>query len=257
MCELLGVFTRTTIPVNDLLREFVSHSTDHPNGWGLAFFHGDSVSLEKEPVMALKSAYLRERLRRPISTSAMVAHIRLATRGTVDYENCHPFVGRDSGGRTWTLLHNGTVFEAPELDRYVHTQEGHTDSERILCHLLSQVNQEQTLSGVPLTTQQRFALLERLTERLSRRSKLNLMIYDGELLYTHTNYAASLYQAQVETGRVFATTPLGRLDWQPLPMNTLCAWRQGEPVFQGKPHKYEYLDNEEDMRLLFLDYAVL
>ncbi|MCD8375447.1 MAG: class II glutamine amidotransferase, partial [Oscillospiraceae bacterium] len=93
MCELLGVFTRTKLTVNDLLREFFSHSADHPHGWGLAFFYGGGVSLEKEPGMASKSAYLRERLRRPISTCAMAAHIRLATRGTMDYENCHPFVG--------------------------------------------------------------------------------------------------------------------------------------------------------------------
>ena len=71
-----------------------------------------------------------------------MAHIRLATIGDVDYENCHPFVKRDCGGRVWTLIHNGTIFNCPLLDGYVHRQEGSTDSERIFLYLIDCIDNE-------------------------------------------------------------------------------------------------------------------
>ena len=47
MCELFGVSSGRRIEVNDLLKEFFSHSVRHPNGWGMAMFYENSVSLEK------------------------------------------------------------------------------------------------------------------------------------------------------------------------------------------------------------------
>lgn len=59
----------------------------------------------------------------------MIAHIRLATRGTMDYENTHPFVMRDNSDRTWTLAHNGTIFECEALNPFVSSQQGQTARE--------------------------------------------------------------------------------------------------------------------------------
>ena len=50
-------------------------------------------------------------------------HIRLATVGSRDYENCHPFVREDNYGRHWTLIHNGTMFDCPQLSRYIPLQD--------------------------------------------------------------------------------------------------------------------------------------
>lgn len=47
MCELFGVDSAKKIPLNELLREFFSDGTEHPHGWGMAFFYGNAVSLEK------------------------------------------------------------------------------------------------------------------------------------------------------------------------------------------------------------------
>jgi len=94
-----------------MLKEFYSHSVCHPHGSGIGHrFMKNSASIEKEPVEAAGSAYLKERLRHKITVRAMIAHIRLATVGTLEYENSHPFVMRDNFGRTWTLAHNGTTF---------------------------------------------------------------------------------------------------------------------------------------------------
>ena len=257
MCELFGVSSMERVPVTELLKEFFRHSVRHPNGWGMATFYDNSVSLEKEPVCAVKSGYLRERLRHKIEARNMIAHIRLATRGNMDYENCHPFVLRDNFDRTWTLAHNGTIFDCPALDGYVQTQEGRTDSERILCHIINRVNGEQTRAGRALTAEERFRLLDEIVCQVSPRNKLNLLIYDSEQFYVHTNYADSLYVKQTDGTAIFSTVPLTRTGWEPLPFTTLLAYRDGKRIFQGTGHGHEYKDNPNDMRLIFVDYAEL
>lgn len=257
MCELFGVSARKRIGVNPLLKEFFSHSVKHANGWGMAIFYENSVSLEKEPVQAIKSSYLKERLHQKIAVKNMIAHIRLATVGVMEYVNCHPFVLRDNFGRCWTLAHNGTIFDYPKQNHYLHQQEGRTDSERILYFLVDQINKRQMDLGRALTREERFFLLDELIGDMSQGNKLNLLIYDGELLYVHTNYANSLYYSQRENAMVFATTPLDRDIWKDHPFTTLCAYQDGCRLFQGTNHGKEYHDNAEDMRLIFADYAGL
>lgn len=257
MCELFGVSSRNRIAVNDLLKEFFSHSVRHANGWGIATFYGNSVSLEKEPVQAIKSTYLKERLQHSISAKNMISHIRLATRGVTEYANCHPFVLRDNYDRCWTLAHNGTIFDYPRHDPYLHQQEGGTDSERILCFLVDQIDRKQLELGRALTKEERFALLDELVSDMAKGNKLNLMIYDGELLYVHTNYANSLYYSQREDGMVFATTPLDRDSWNTHPFTTLCAYQDGRRLYRGTDHGHEYRDNEKDMQMIYVDYAAL
>ena len=257
MCELFGVSSRKRITVNDLLKEFFSHSVRHANGWGIATFYENSVSLEKEPVQAIKSTYLKERLQHSISAKNMIAHIRLATRGVTEYANSHPFVLRDNYDRCWTLAHNGTIFDYPRHDPYLHRQEGGTDSERILYYLVDQIDQRQAELGRALTGEERFSLLDELVSDMARGNKLNLLIYDGELLYVHTNYADSLWYTRREEAMVFATTPLDRGVWKVHPFTTLCAYHDGHLVFRGTNHGSEYRQNDQDMQMLFMDYAVL
>lgn len=65
----------------------------------MAFFYENAVSLEKQPEASHKSLYLKQRLQSKIEADRMIAHIRLATRGTIGYENTHPFVMGDISGR--------------------------------------------------------------------------------------------------------------------------------------------------------------
>ena len=44
--------------------------------------------------------------------------------GAIAYENCHPFTLQDATGRTWTLIHNGTLFHAPQLNSYTARRNG-------------------------------------------------------------------------------------------------------------------------------------
>lgn len=257
MCELFGVSSKVKIPLNDLLREFFSHGVDHPHGWGMAFFYRNAVSMEKQPEHSCKSVYLKQRLRAKIEADNMIAHIRLATRGNLDYENTHPFVQRDNYDRTWTLEHNGTIFESDVLSPFAREQQGETDSERILCYIISRVNKLQEQKQRALSQEERFSLLDEIICEISPENKLNLIIYDGEQLYVHTNYRESLYRCRKGKAIVISTRPLDRDAWEELPMNTLCAYKDGKLLYTGTDHGNEFVDSEEKMRLLFLDFANL
>lgn len=257
MCELFGLNSAEKIQLNDMLREFFSHGTDHPHGWGMAFFYGNAVSLEKQPETSCKSKYLKQRLRVKVEADKMIAHIRLATRGTMDYENTHPFVMRDHSDRTWTLAHNGTIFDCEALNPFVHRQQGQTDSERILCYMIDRVNREQERLKRVLSQEERFHLIDEIICQITPENKVNLLLYDGELLYAHMNYRDSLFRCRKGEAIVFSTRPLDSDNWESMPMNTLLAYKDGSLLYTGKDHRNEFIDNEEKMKLLFLDFANL
>ncbi len=257
MCELLGINSASKVYANDLLTEFYSHSKFHPNGWGLAVFHGDMAQIEKQPISAKESIYLKQRLRHKIMEKVLIAHIRLATMGSVDYENCHPFVRQDTCGRRWTLAHNGTLFHGDLVNKYFYTQEGTTDSERILFYIIDKINRDQTDLGRPLIESERFAVINEVVNTLADGNKLNILLYDGELMYVHTNYAHSLYISESDDTVLIATNPVGNQPWKELPMNTLLAFKNGRQVYSGNNHGKEYIDNEQDTKFLYLDSAWL
>lgn len=257
MCELFGVNTPGKIQLNHLLDVFFSHGDKHPHGWGMAFFENGTVQMEKQAVTATKSARLREYKNQRIISDCMIAHIRLATKGNMEYENCHPFIRKDEMGRTWTLAHNGTIFEGEMMDSYFYVQEGQTDSERILYLLADRMNDRYRENGYPLDASERFRVVDDLICEIANGNKLNLLLFDGEYLYVHTNCRNSLYLSRRYGGYVFSTVPLDGQVWKPLPLNTLLAFQNGKLMQTGTDHGYEYVEDPEKMRLLFLDYSTL
>lgn len=257
MCELFGVNTLGKIQLNHLLDVFFSHGDKHPHGWGMAFFENSTVQMEKQAVTATKSARLREYKNQRIISDCMIAHIRLATKGNMEYENCHPFIRKDEMGRTWTLAHNGTIFEGEMMDSYFYVQEGQTDSERILYLLADRMNDRYRENGYPLDASERFRVVDDLICEIANGNKLNLLLFDGEYLYVHTNCRNSLYLSRRYGGYVFSTVPLDGQVWKPLPLNTLLAFQNGKLMQTGTDHGYEYVEDPEKMRLLFLDYSTL
>ena len=258
MCEMLGISARRRLPANAILREFFSHAEQHPHGWGLARFSEHGVpSVEKEPVKATASAYLKHRLDWPIEERTLLAHIRLATVGTMEYANCHPFVCEDNRGRIWTLVHNGTVFNGNILNGYMGIQFGDTDSERVLIHLVEQINLEQIRLHRALDEQERFSALSEAIADLADGNKLNLLIFDGEVMYAHTNFRDSLHMWRQTESVLFSTRPLSVGTWEEVPFTRLVAVRAGEIVREGAPHGREYIYNPEDYRFVYMNFARL
>lgn len=257
MCEILGISFEKNVCINDCLKAFYSHSNNHPHGWGLALADKNNINIEKEPVQATKSRYLRERLSQPIITKTALAHIRYATIGNIEYKNCHPYSKTDNSSRRWTLIHNGTIFDYPPLCKFLKKQTGDTDSERILLYIVEQINNAQKATKNPLNASERFSLLDSIVTDMSKENKLNLLIFDGEYMYAHTNYADSLHYLESEYGVVFSTLPLSDDCWKNLPMNTLFAFKDGRLAFSGTNHKNEFFDNEETLKYLYQIFSDL
>lgn len=257
MCEIFGVCLHNSYCINDYLKEFYRHSDKHPHGWGLVNFEENAALIEKEPIQATRSNYLKERLSLPLYANTAFAHIRYATIGNVKYQNCHPYTLKDNNGRRWTFIHNGTIFDYPPLNKFVSNQLGDTDSERILMYLVEQVNELERQEQRRLTAEERFQLLDSIIVHMSEENKLNLLLYDGELVYVHTNYAASLYCLQKEEGAFFSTQPLSRENWHPVALTTLLAFQRGNLIYTGTNHKNEFFDNEENMKYLYQIFSDL
>lgn len=254
MCELFGVTSFNSIPVRELLTTFFSHADRNPDGWGIAFFYEKEVLLEKQEISALKSGYLKARLPMYTGAKEMIAHIRLATKGHIEYENTHPFICRDNTGRNWTFAHNGTIFENAEVDRMFYEQKGQTDSERILLYIIKRMNMRypETKSAAF-----RFRLLEEIVKEITPENKVNLLLYDGEIMYVHSNYRNSLYMKQGDSSFVFSTKPLDSERWEPVPLNTLLGFSAGSLLYTGQKHPNEFFDKPEKTRHLYLDYSAL
>lgn len=235
MCELFGYFGEGERDITSHLGEFFSHSVEHPQGWGLAAANHSRVNVEKEPLRAIDSAYLKSRLASGVKTSIAIAHIRLATAGATSYGNCHPFTATDATGRTWTLAHNGTILAAAELEHFRGEQSGSTDSERILLYLVSKIDEATAAAGHALTAEERFRALDAAIAALCvSNNKVNLLVYDGEQLYAHCNFASSLHVCRDEHGVFFSTHALSRGTWTQLPLNTLVAYAPGNLTRVGR-----------------------
>lgn len=253
MCELFGFSSKNKTHLQPYLREFFRHSVRHPNGWGLATFENGRANVRTEMISAEKSRILPGILQSLPDSSLLMAHIRRATIGGVKPENCHPFVRNDDSGRTWTLMHNGTIFSGSELFPYISRQVGDTDSERILLYLTDSVNRKITDNNAPLSDTERIAIVEGAVRELSYRNKLNLLIYDGDRLYVHVNMRDTLFVRQDKESAMFSTTPLEPSGWEPLPLNSLMVYEQGKAIYQGENHHNEYLDV---MGRITLDYTL-
>ena len=257
MCEILGLSLSHPHTVNSILRDFYTHSTHHPDGWGLSVFTDEDSNTEKESLPAFRSTYLRERLKEPIRAKTTLAHIRLATVGSLERKNCHPFVGRDADGRRWTLIHNGTIFDFPKLLKYSGIQQGSTDSERVLLYILDELNRERLSASEPLSAEERFDVLDRIVYEMSEGNKLNFILYDGEQMYAHVNSADSLFFRILEDGVLICTKPLKEGDWEAFPFTRLVAFQNGHCIAHGTNHGHIYHENEEALKQLYMTYSEL
>ena len=239
MCELFGFTSKNKTDVTELLKKFYSHSNRHPHGWGIMYKENGSRKVLKEAVRACDSELLSDVISEISPQKNLLAHIRFATVGSIKKDNCHPFTAVDISGREWTMIHNGTIFSGKKSNRYASTQSGDTDSERLFLSLMDTVNTRLGRSG--LNERARFELINSFIIDNAPRNKLNIMIFDGDLLYVHKNLKNTLSFKRTDSGIVFSTTPLDNGLWVPFPMTQVIAYKQGREVYRGDRHKGEFV----------------
>jgi hypothetical protein len=84
---------------------------ENPDGWGVMVADGGRVRTWK----GFGLGKLRSAIRK-IGDSEAIIHLRLATHGTTDTGNCHPFTF-SAHGRQYGLAHNGILSGVPIRDK--------------------------------------------------------------------------------------------------------------------------------------------
>ncbi len=186
MCQLLGMNCNVPTDVMFSFAGFAERGgrTDHHgDGWGIAFFEDkglrhfvDHQSAAVSPIAQLVRLY-------PIKSHNVISHIRKATQGAVQLQNCHPFV-RELWGRYWVFAHNGDLQDyAPRLHGSFRPV-GDTDSERAFCWLLQELAKSH--ADVPPVHELTLTLRE-LVPQIARHGTFNFLLSNGEALWAHAS----------------------------------------------------------------------
>ena len=186
MCQLMGMNCNTPTDVTFSFTGFAQRggrTADHADGWGIAFFEDrglrhfvDHLPAAESPIAALIRSY-------PIKSRNVIAHIRKATQGAVNLQNCHPFV-RELWGRYWVFAHNGDLKDyAPRLHGSFRPV-GSTDSERAFCWLMQELAKSH--AGVPSVDELTLTLRE-LVPQVARHGTFNFLLSNGEALWAHAS----------------------------------------------------------------------
>ncbi|TAK73264.1 MAG: class II glutamine amidotransferase [Aquabacterium sp.] len=181
MCQLLGMNCNTPTDIVFSFTGFARRSTEHGDGFGVAFFEDKGVRLFVDREAAGRSPVAELIKNYPIKTRHAIAHIRKATQGRVTLENCHPFV-RELWGRYWVFAHNGDLKDFEPKLHAAFRPVGSTDSERAFCWLMQELAKSHAgVPDVPALTE----TLAELAPRLSKYGTFNFILGNGEALWAH------------------------------------------------------------------------
>jgi len=161
----------------------------HSDGWGIAFFESDGDQpgkaarhfVDKESAATSPIAHMLRSY--PIKSHNVVAHVRKATVGAVNLENCHPFV-RELWGRYWVFAHNGDLKDFAPLLHGSFRPVGTTDSELAFCWMLQEMNKSH--AGVPSEAELTHTLRD-LAQRISQHGTFNFLLSNGQALWAHAS----------------------------------------------------------------------
>jgi len=264
MCELLAMSTSQPARLTFSFRTLASHgreSGNSPDGWGVAFYQGDDVSLFREPLAAGGSPLVDFLESRGPATALAVSHIRRATRGTIRLANTQPFA-RELGGRMHVFAHNGDlpdIYRSDTLAVGQYRPIGQSDSEHAFCALLERLRSIWVGSSPP-PLKTRHSVLKAFARDLRPLGPANFLYADGDALFAHgdrrvqrgtgrieppglwwlqrecsANDLASDHAANVSvdtTAQVLllASVPLSNERWQPISVGKLLVARAGQLV---------------------------
>lgn len=187
MCQLMGMSCNNRAVTTFSFTGFSARgglSSDHTDGWGIAFYDGKGCRIFQDDQPASVSPLADYVRQHPIKSNVVVAHVRKATQGDVQSANCHPFQ-REWLGRCWVFAHNGDLrdFQAPKDCRDMPV--GTTDSERAFCTLMNRLRQHFKARQHPPEWPELAPVLADIANELATHGNLNMLLSDGQALYVH------------------------------------------------------------------------
>ncbi len=167
----------------------------HPDGWGIAYFEEGRPHVEKRATAAYQCLHFSNTAERVYSTTVL-SHVRLATIGTADLLNSHPFQWGN-----WVFAHNGTVTGIALLRDELMSElsdtrrcliQGSTDSELLFHYLMEKATRAGAIEARGCSS------LDRLTATVAegiaeldgrcqiaepgKQAKLNVVLTDGRVM---------------------------------------------------------------------------
>ena len=208
MCELLGLNFKYPVSASFSFRGFRHRSEKNAHGWGIARYDGAACQVFKEAIKADDShlaAFIRDS--ESFQSRIFIGHVRDASQGAHTLANTHPFV-RVFRGKEIVLAHNGTLKKAPMKENELrYSMVGETDSEGILCALLTIIEREEVSLGD-------FSTIETILEGFNRGGTMNLLFSDGERLFCYKDKDGHNGLQLVERAAPFRPVSLKDEDWQ-------------------------------------------
>ena len=253
MCELMGMSANVPTDICFSFAGFLHRgggTGPHRDGWGIAFYEEGGYREFRDPHPSVDSPIARLICDYPIKSNVVISHIRQANVGGVKLANTHPFT-REMWGRPWCYAHNGQLSsDWTSLPLNGFTPVGTTDSEHAFCFIMGQLREH--FPQPPDSPERLWALLHRLCEQLRELGVFNMLLSDGDYLYTycstklaHITRRAPFGEAELSDAEmtvnfvehttpddivsVIATEPLTHNEcWQRLQPGELVVWKSGE-----------------------------
>jgi len=201
MCQLLAMSCKEPANINFSFDGFCARgglTDEHKDGWGIAFFRNNDVDVFVDHQPAANSALAEAIKNKDIKAKTIIAHIRKATVGDVKLANCHPFK-RELWGKTWLFCHNGDLKNfTPDLGGQF-LPEGDTDSEHAFCLLLEHLAQK--FKTEP-SHAELFHSLDIFARKIESFGVFNIMLSNGEILFTYCSTALAYVERQYPFARV-------------------------------------------------------
>ncbi len=260
MCQLLAMNCTQPASIRFSFAGFRARggrTDEHKDGWGIAFARANGFDIYRDDQPAADSHLADHIGSSETKANTIIAHIRKATIGEVRLNNCHPFE-RKLWNKSWLFCHNGDLKTyAPRLSGN-YRPEGDTDSELAFCELLQQLALAFPEGEPPLQTL--FAWLHRASQAIAAQGTFNIMLSNGEWLYTfcstHLAYVERQYPFQrielIDTATwvdladhnsrddrmvIIATTPLTRNEnWTLYQPGESRLFRNGQALYHQHGH---------------------
>jgi predicted glutamine amidotransferase len=214
MCDLFALSAAINYSAPKSLPIFATRAGRNLDGWGIGFFMRNHARVEKSAACAYYEGRFHDgfqRLARVISSSIIIAHVRMRSSGPIDECHSHPFV-LQSHGQDWIFAHNG---KAPAIESYrgknVCLNDALSDSARTFEYLLDGMaaRREKThdLGGI-------FNTLADTSRQLVHEypGSYNYLLTNGCVLFAFSNHRQLLLlkgSSKLEKGLLLTTVEKG------------------------------------------------